>query len=165
MVKLLTKKLSETMKDCIEIGNLIKAKALNLRIFSTLRDEMGSEHKSLLFYTSVGLLSGGKVFARLFKLQSEVKQFLLKQNKHELYKHIEDDHRVAKLTYMADVFEHINQLNIKMQGINENVLTCSDKLLGFQQKLLLWQNELRLGSLEMFPEVIKIKKLLKKVSF
>ena len=37
-----------------------------------------------------------------------------------------------------------------MQGISKNMLTCSDKLLGFQQKLLLWQNELRLGSPEMF---------------
>ena len=53
---------------------------------------------------------------------------------------------------MADIYEHMNDLNIKkMQGISESILTCSDKLLGFQQKLQLWQNELRLGSLEMFP--------------
>ena len=59
MIKLLTKKLSETMKDCIEIVNLIKAKALNLQIFSILCDEMGSDHQSLLFYTSVRWLSRG----------------------------------------------------------------------------------------------------------
>ena len=49
---------------------------------------------------------------------------------------------------MADVFEHVNELNIKMQGMSENTLTCSDKLHGFQQKLQVWQNELRQGTLE-----------------
>ena len=94
-------------------------------------------------------LSQGKVLTRPFELQREVKQFLLNQNKHELYKHLEDDHRIAKLACMAHVFEHINELNIKIQGIRKNILTCSDKLHGFQQKLQLWQIELRLGSLEM----------------
>ena len=38
MIKLLTQELSETMNDCIEIVNLIKAKALNSRIFfNTMR--------------------------------------------------------------------------------------------------------------------------------
>ena len=87
--------------------------------------------------------------------QREVKQFLLNQNKHNLYKHLEDDHWIAKLAYMADVFEHMNELNIKIQGISENILTCSDKLHGFQKELQLWQNELKLRSLEMFPRSYK----------
>ena len=85
-------------------------------------------------------LSRGKVLARLFQLQREAKQFLLNQNKHELYKHLEDDHWIAKIACMADVFEHMNELNIKMQRISENGLTCSEKLHGFQQKLQPWQN-------------------------
>ena len=161
MIKLLTQELSETMSDCIEIVNLIKAKALNSRIFSILCNGMESEHQSLLFYTSVRWLSEGKVLARLFELQSEVKQFLLKQNKHELYKHLEDDHWIAKFAYMADVFEHMNELNIKVQGISENILTCSDKSHGFKQKLL-WQNALRLGFLEMFPRSYKNQKNVEK---
>ena len=63
---------------------------------------------------------------------------------------------------MADLFEHINELNIKMQGIFENILTCSEKLHGFQQKLLLWLNELRLGSLEMFPRSYRNQKNVEK---
>ena len=56
---------------------------------------------------------------------------------------------------MTYVFEHMNELNIKMQGISENILTCSDKLHGLPQKLQLWQKEFRLGSLEMFPQSCK----------
>ena len=143
------------MNDCIKIINLIKAKAFTLRIFSIPCDKMGSEYQSLLFNTSVHWLSQGKVFARLFKLQSVIMQFLLKQNKHKLYKHLEDNHWIAKLAYMADIFEDMNELNIKMQEISEKILTCSDKLHGFQQELLLWQNELGLRSLEMFPRSYK----------
>ena len=112
----------------------------------------GIRTQSLLFYTSVRWFLVEKVLARLFELQSEEKQFLLKQNKQKLYKHLKDDHRIAKLAYMADVSEHMNELNIKCKELSENILTISDKLHRFQQKLLLWQNELRLGSLKMFKK-------------
>ena len=49
-----------------------------------------------------------------------------------MYKHLEDNYWIAKLAYMVDVFEHRNELNIKMQGKSENILTCSEKLYGFQ---------------------------------
>ena len=98
---------------------------------------MGSEHQSLLYYTHVRWLSRGKVLARLFELRHEVSQFLLSQNNHDLRKHLEDDYWVAKLAYMADICEHLNKLNIKMQGREENILSCSDKLTGFKQKVAL----------------------------
>ena len=63
---------------------------------------------------------------------------------------------------MADVFKHMCELNIKMQGIDENILTFSDKLHGFKQKLLLWQNELKLGFLKMFPRTYKNQKNVEK---
>ena len=90
------------------------------------------------------------MLARLFELRHEISQFLLSQNSHDLYSLFENDRWIAKLAYLADIFEHLNELNIKMQGRNENILTCSDKLKGFKEKLELWKNELIRGSLEMF---------------
>ena len=58
---------------------------------------MRSEHQTLLYYAFVRWLSQGKVLARLFELQSEVKQFSLNQNKRELYEHLENNHWIAKL--------------------------------------------------------------------
>ena len=49
-----------------------------------------------------------------------------------------------------------------MQEISESISTFSDKLHGFQQKLLFLHNELRLGSLEMFPRSFKNQKNVKK---
>ena len=126
-VKVLLTELSETMNG-IRVVNFIKARALNSRIFSLLCKEMGSQHQSLLFYTAVRWLSRGKVLARLFELRHEISQFLLSQNSHDLYALFENDRWIAKLAYLADIFEHLNELNIKMQGKNDNILTYSDKL-------------------------------------
>jgi len=56
------------------------------------------------------------------------------QDNHHLYKHLEDGRWIIKLAYMTDILEHLNELNIKMQGNNENILTSSDKLKGFKRK-------------------------------
>ena len=36
----------------------------------------------------------------------------------------------ARLAYMADIFQHLNELNTQMQGRNENLLTNTDKTNG-----------------------------------
>jgi hypothetical protein len=68
----------------------------------------------------------------------------------ELHQLLKDNHWMAKLSYMTDIFEPLNELNKKMQGRNENILTCSNKLEGFKNKLELWQRELKQGSLQMY---------------
>ena len=57
----------------------------------------------------------------------------------------------AKLAYLADIFQHLNELNTQMQGQKENRLTSTDKVKGFQQKVQLWQQHVQRGNLEMFP--------------
>jgi len=61
MIKVLPKELSETMNGCIRIVNFVKPSALNSLIFSLLSEEMGSEHQSLLFQTSVRWFHGAKL--------------------------------------------------------------------------------------------------------
>ncbi|GFQ84432.1 SCAN domain-containing protein 3 [Trichonephila clavata] len=96
------------------------------------------------------LESRGNVLARLFELRHEVREFLLTQNMLIIC------HWIAKLAYMADIFEHLNELNKKMQGRNENILTCFDKLQGFIKKLELWQKELQKVCLEMYQRTKQI---------
>lgn len=150
MVKNLPEELLNTMNQCIKIVNIIKSRALNSRMFEILCAEMGAEYESLLFYTEIRWLSRGKVLARLFELRYEVREFLLNQNMPDLYQYLDDDYWIAKLAYMADIFEHLNEVNKKMQGRNENILTCSDRLQGLKKKFELWQRELQKRCLEMF---------------
>ena len=57
----------------------------------------------------------------------------------------------AKLAYLADIFLHLNELNTRMQGRNENLLTSIDKINGFHLKVHLWQQHVQSANLEMFP--------------
>jgi hypothetical protein len=45
-------------------------------------------------------------------------------------------------------------LNKSLQGPGENVLTSSDKILGFKRKLNLWKNHVAKRNLEIFPRLL-----------
>lgn len=57
----------------------------------------------------------------------------------------------SKLAYLANVFKHLNELNTKMQGKDEYILTSTGKLRGFRFKLTLWRSVVEKGQLDMFP--------------
>lgn len=43
-----------------------------------------------------------------------------------------------EVAFLADIFQALNTLNKNMQGKNENILTCTDKISSFKEKLTLW---------------------------
>jgi hypothetical protein len=51
----------------------------------------------------------------------------------------------------------MNQRNKSLQGSGENVLTSSDKILGFKRKLNIRKNHFVRGSLEMFPPLLRFE--------
>lgn len=64
------------LDQAVQIVNLIRAQALNSRLFSILSNEMGNDHSTLLLHSEVRWLSRGKVLTHLFELQNEVHIFL-----------------------------------------------------------------------------------------
>ncbi len=44
-----------------------------------------------------------------------------------------------KLAYLADIYQHLDNLNTSMQGTKENILTSTDKHLAFKNKLAVWK--------------------------
>jgi hypothetical protein len=54
-----------------------------------------------------------------------------------------------KQLYLADIFHHMTKLNKSPHGPAENVLTSSDKILGFKGKLNHWKNHVVKGNLEI----------------
>jgi len=40
---------------------------------------------------------------------------------------------------LADIFNHLNELNTRMQGRNENLLTSTDNINRFRSKVQLWR--------------------------
>ena len=46
---------------------------------------------------------------------------------------------LAKLCYLAEIFDKLNELNVGLQGKGANILTLHDKISGFVKKIDLWK--------------------------
>ncbi|XP_065663053.1 protein FAM200A-like [Hydra vulgaris] len=113
-------------------------------------------------------LSAGNFLERFFKLRNEVKEFL-RQMKSGLVEYFEFDNFETTTAYLVDIVGHFNKLNLQLQGKNANVITHSDKLKAFIEKLKLYKTRINNGNLIMFqnlnsvignnmlPEVLKIE--------
>ncbi len=66
--KTLDPELKRVLETSIKMVNYIKARPLNIRLFATLCNELGSKHECFLFHTEVRWLSRGNVLSHLFEL-------------------------------------------------------------------------------------------------
>ena len=84
---------------------------------------MGSQPRSIIVVIYVCALGfTGQSSRKTFRALAWSKSVCTQDEQHH-YKHLEDDRRIAKLAYMTDMFEHLNELSIKMQGKSENILS------------------------------------------
>ena len=108
--------------------------------------------RSIKSYCSI-LRSGGCHGAECWpvcELREELKVFLTNERCDDA-KLLVSSEWCARLACMADIFQHLNELNTWMQGLNENLLTNTDKINGFRSKVQLWQQHMESTNLSMFP--------------
>ena len=55
----------------------------------------------------------------------------------------------AKSSFLPELFAQLNKLNKSMQGSEENLLSCTDKLFVFKKKLNIWTRYITEHNLEM----------------
>ncbi len=94
---------------------------------------------------------------RVFELRQELLLVFKENNKASLCECLESTNWQVKLTYLADIYQHLNTLNTSMQGAKENILTSTDKLLAFKNKLPVWKKHLPRGNVEMFPLLFQVQ--------
>jgi zinc finger BED domain-containing protein 5/7/8/9 len=137
VAKSLMPELNEVLQTVVKIVNFIKSKPLKSRLFNQLCSTMDSEYTQLLFHTEAKWLSRGRVLQRFYELREELLLFFTcEESKYADF--LSDDSWCTKVAFLADIFEKLNYLNKSMQGKQENILTSTDKISYFQQKLLLW---------------------------
>ena len=111
--------------------------ALNSRLFAKLCKESDFMFENLLLRTRVRWLLKGKVLTKVFLLQKEIQEFLY-EVKPEMHKNFADDRFFDIPVFFSGLFESVNSVNLALQGKEENVLYCHEKLSALNMKLILW---------------------------
>jgi len=141
--------LNEVLSQSVKIINYINTSALNTRLLKALCDEMGSDHRNLLFHSEVCWVSRGEVLKRLYELRKEVELFIIDKKTH-LSHYFQDNKWVARLAYLSDIFSYINELNLELQGPDNTICNVCNKIESFKKKLKLWRNMIAEGNNEIF---------------
>lgn len=84
------------------------------------------------------------------ELTDEVAIFL-QENKSDFAENFEDEIFILSLSYLADIFSHLNDLNLFMQGMFANNIDCTEKVEAFKKKLSLWKRRIQGGNVGSFP--------------
>ena len=81
-------------------------------------------------------LSRGNATSRLFELRDELFQFFKKKND-DFQADLESKEFLARLAYLSDIFEVLNNFNMSFQGSNGTLSVYISKLKAFLRKLTL----------------------------
>ena len=129
--------LNSVLNDVVKVINDVKANALNSHLFEQLCEEMDAEYRRLLLHTEVRWLSKGRSLALMFDLREPPQRFL-SEKKSPQAAHFSDMDWVAKLSYLCNIFNLLNELNLSLQGKMTTVFKTADKVAAFTAKLELW---------------------------
>ncbi|KAK0138753.1 General transcription factor II-I repeat domain-containing protein 2 [Merluccius polli] len=129
--------------------NFIRSRGLNHRQFRALLEELNSECEDVPYHTEVRWLSRGKVLRRFYDTRVEIARFM--ESKQKVIPELEDEKWLSDLAFMCDITEHLNVLNVKLQGRQQLITEMRDAVKAFQMKLRLWEGHMRQGNLAHFP--------------
>ncbi|XP_050065321.1 general transcription factor II-I repeat domain-containing protein 2A-like [Aphis gossypii] len=120
------KSLQNVMEVVTKVVNFITSRALNNRQFTKLLDEVESQYAGLLMYNSVRWLSRGQVLHRFVALLEEIRLFLFEKSQD--YPELKDLNWLNDLMLFTDFTTMYNELNKKLQGPGQIVLTMFENI-------------------------------------
>ena len=99
----------------VKIVNYIRTRGLNHRQFTKVLEDCDSDHSGVPYHTAVGL-SVGKVLRRVWDLKTEILLFLEIKGKDKDFPQLKQSQWLSDLAFAVDFFEHMKELNTKVQG-------------------------------------------------
>ncbi|CAH1998494.1 unnamed protein product [Acanthoscelides obtectus] len=114
------------MKVAVKITNIVRVgnRALTHRNLRDFLAEVDATYGDLLLHTDVRWLSAGKCLQRFFALRKEIPIFLKNEvtpDTTELENQMADAQFLADLAFLTDMTSHLNELNLKLQGKQQNI--------------------------------------------
>ncbi|XP_058626113.1 SCAN domain-containing protein 3-like [Onychostoma macrolepis] len=151
--------LKTTMDNVMATINFIRStSSLQHRLFRMLLSEMSAEHHDLLLHNDVRWLSKGKALVRFCGLREEIITFLRSSKHKKAETHLSrilDDNFMADASFLSDIFKHLNDLNLALQGRDKTVIDLVEQMRAFPVKLDLFATDLSTGRMLHFPTLRK----------
>lgn len=128
-------KLSHVVNPVIKLVNCIRAKGLQHRQFIAFLEETDADHQDLLYHSRVRWLSLGKVFKRVWDLKEAIDTFLELKGKSDDFPELSNKNWLCDFAFAVDIFSHMNELNVKLQGKDLYVHDLYSNVNAFKAKL------------------------------
>ena len=84
------------------------------------------------------------------ELRNEVSLFL-REKQNPLSVQFDRKEFLYGLAYLADIFSHLNEVNLSFQGPGITIIDITERLQVFQEKLPLWKRRLETDNFASFP--------------
>lgn len=155
--KHLSGRLHNTLNDVIKAVNKIKAHSLNDRIFRQLCHENDEKFERLLLHTEVRWLSKGNCLKRFNDLYETILEFLNSCDEN-MCKKLRNER--VDIAYLSNIFEKLNEVNIKLQGSNMNLIKAKGIINAFISKLSIFKERLSRKDFTQFTSLKLIEDLI-----
>ncbi|XP_033842309.1 general transcription factor II-I repeat domain-containing protein 2-like [Periophthalmus magnuspinnatus] len=141
---------SHVTNPVVKLVNFIRARGLQHRQFIAFLEETDADHQDLLYHSRVRWLSLGKVFQRVWDLKEEIGAFLEFVGKSDEFPELSDQNWLCDFAFAVEVFSHLNELNVKLQGKDQFVHDMYKHVTAFKSKLALFSRQVANASFTHF---------------
>ena len=120
---------------------------------------MDADYDDMPLYNQVRWLSAGKSLESFFGVVEFIPTFLkesVKADTTELEEKLQDPAYLTELAYLTDLTNHLNELNLKLQGKNKTVSHLMSDVNAFRSKLRLLKIRLEKSDLTHFATCRKL---------
>ena len=110
---------------------------------------MESEYGDVVYNTEIRWLSRGSMLERIYNLKNEIQPFV--EIKEYPFHQFNDKDWMCDFAFFVDITQHLNDLNIELQGKDQFIHTLFDKIKTFESKLKISNNHLLSSNTLHFP--------------
>ena len=146
--------MSDVMITVTNIVNIIRGgnKAQRHRKFIQFSKNLEADHEDVPLFSKIRWLSAGKTLKHFFALRKEI-YFLQSETEattKEYQIQLGDDKFIGSLAFLTDISDHLNMLNLKLQGKKQFISQLVGHIEGFRKKLVLFKASLKKTMLHIF---------------
>lgn len=146
-------KFESVMTTVLQIVNFIRSSAKNHRQFINFIGELDLEDKpdDLSFHCVVRWLSTSNVLNRFVDLLEPITAFLSEKDKS--YPQLADEDWMEDLMFLTDIMQHLQNLNLSLQGKDKLISDLIQTVFSFQNKIQILQRDILSREFKHFPRL------------